>query len=69
MPCTCELGLWTPVHGCVDLFHHFFNRKLIHKFQKIAGAMDFYKNTPDFFCIYVLVHVILDLCKNTPDLL
>jgi hypothetical protein len=49
MLCTFEPGLWTLVHGRVDLFHLFFNRKLIHKFQKITEALDFYKNTPDLF--------------------
>jgi hypothetical protein len=44
--CTHELGLWTLIHGRVDLFHHFFNRKLIHKFQKITGALDFLQKHP-----------------------
>jgi hypothetical protein len=59
--CTSEMGLWTPVHGRVDLFHHFFNRKLIHKFQKIIRALDLCKNTPDIFYNYILVTIILHL--------
>jgi hypothetical protein len=45
--------LWTDavdsVHHAMDIFHTFFIRKLIHYFWKIAGALDFYKNTPKLF--------------------
>jgi hypothetical protein len=34
------------VHRAMDLFHTFFNRKIIHYFQKITGALDFYKKHP-----------------------
>jgi hypothetical protein len=49
------------VHETVNLFHGFFNRKIIWLFQKIAGTWYFYKNTPKLFQNYILVPVILPL--------
>jgi hypothetical protein len=49
------------VHETVDLFHGFFNRKIIWLFQKIADTWYFYKNTPELFHNYILVSVILQL--------
>jgi hypothetical protein len=45
----------------VDLFHGFFNRKIIRLFQKIVDTWYFYKNTPELFQNYILVPVILHL--------
>jgi hypothetical protein len=49
------------VHETVDLFHRFFNRKIIWLFQKIAGNWYFYKNTPEFFQNYILVPIVLQI--------
>jgi hypothetical protein len=38
-----------PVQRTVDLLHDISNRKIIHKIWKIAGILDFYKNTPKLF--------------------
>jgi hypothetical protein len=37
------------VHESVVIFHTFYNRKLIHYFWKIVGALDFCKNTTELF--------------------
>jgi hypothetical protein len=39
----------------------FFNRTIIHKFQKITGTLDFGKNNPDLFQNDVLVPIILHI--------
>jgi hypothetical protein len=48
-------------HETVDLFHGFFNRKIIRLFQKIVGTRYFYKNTLELFQNFILVPVILHL--------
>jgi hypothetical protein len=45
-----------PVHGTVDLFHEFFNSKIIIKIPKNPRMLHFYKNTTKLSqnCILVL---------------
>jgi hypothetical protein len=50
-----------PVYGPVNLFHEFFNRKIILKILKIPRPSYFYKNTPILFENYILVPIILHL--------
>jgi hypothetical protein len=61
---------WSVVHGpaivdsdheTVDLFHGFFNRKIIQFFQKLVGTWYFYKNTVEHFQNYILVPIIFHL--------
>jgi hypothetical protein len=63
IPCSVVHGpvVVDSVHETVDLFHGFFNRKIIRLFQKIAGIWYFYKNTPELFQNYILVPIVLHL--------
>jgi hypothetical protein len=63
VPCSVVHGpaVVDSVHETMDLFHGFFNRKIIWLFQKIAGTWYFYKNTPELFQNYILVPIVLHL--------
>jgi hypothetical protein len=45
----------------VDLFHDFFLKKIIYIIPKVAGALEFYKNTPKLFQNYLVVPKFLHL--------
>jgi hypothetical protein len=48
-----------PVHETMDLFHVFYNRKIIHKSVETPGSLYFYRKDPIVYFIYVLVPTIL----------
>jgi hypothetical protein len=47
------------VHGAIDLFHEFCNRKIILEIWKIAKGLDFCRKAPHIYFIYVLVLAML----------
>jgi hypothetical protein len=49
----------------VDLFHEFYNRKIILEIWKIAEALDFYRNIHVVYFIYILVPIILQKQPQT----
>jgi hypothetical protein len=60
VPWTHGPGPVDPVHGTMSPVHAFFLRKINLEMWK-AGALDFYKNTPELFQNFVLAPIILHL--------